>query len=462
MNTIKFAGEYEISDMRIYSASGNIVDVSVMYQALNIYENMFSNIVTGSILLADTDSLLMNLPITGQEFLSFKITTPGLENVPIDYTKNLMCIYKIDKRVADQGNEVIKLHFCSPEGLRNERTRLSKSYTNTIDKIVENILKDRKALNTNKNIFIEPTAGIKRIISPNKNPYSLIRDLTIDAISKDGSPNFVFYENTSGIHFRTLESIYAKSSIGDYIASDRNFIPMENGVSNIEEDMKRVLDYEIVTNNDTRKHIKSGMLASKTISYNIFNKEVQVESHDYFSDFNKYMRVSGSKSNDNPIYSASFVDDGGNTIGDFKDARIFLHSVSKNSSDKNTEHYDDTNAIYEPNKLGKTISQKFAKNTELEFGVKVNMEINGNTTVNVGSIIDFQMPITGRDHEDDVFDKYHTGKFLITKTRHSFEKLGRRHKIYLSAVKDSYNTKLPKPIQDAAEPRGTKGVKIEI
>ena len=464
MKGISYAGEYDISQLKLFTAAGNVIDLSSTYQQLDIYENMFSNALTGTLLITDTNNIVMNAPITGQEFLSFKITTPGLDNVSLDFTENLMVVYKIDARIAERGNEVFQLHFCSPESLRDDRTRLSKSYVGNVSDIVKKVLKDPKALNTNKELFIEKTKGIKKIISPNKNPYSLIRDLTTDAISINGSPNYVFFENTDGIHFRTLDSLYAQGSIGDFIASDKGSIDFQKGgITNIEEDLKRVLDYNIVSNNDTKKNIKSGMLASKTISYNIFQKNYSVRRYDYFSDFNKYSRVSNDFSYDNPIYNKAPIDEYGNNLGDFKDARIFLHSKSEDLGGKDAQHYYKGGEVttYETNDVAKTISHRFAKHTELDFGVKINMEINGNTTINTGSVIDFLLPISGKKHvsidgviNKDTFDIYNSGKFLITKSRHSFTSLGKRHKIYLSAVKDSFQRKLPEGTGDAIEPRG--------
>ena len=41
---------------------------------------------------------------------------------------------------------------------------------------------------------------------------------------------------------------------------------------------------------------------SKSISYNMYQKNYDVQRYDYFSDFDKYKRVSNGKS-DNPIYN---------------------------------------------------------------------------------------------------------------------------------------------------------------
>ena len=454
MKTFKYAGEYDISDLKLFTASGNVIRLDGLYQSLDIYENMFSNSITGSIIFIDNNNLVMNAPITGQEYLTFKITTPGLDELAIDYSQRSMAIYKIDARKAERGNEVVQLHFCSPELLRNERTRISKSYEGTISQIVTNILSDEKYINSSKEIFVEPTKGIKRYVCANKNPYAFIRDLTTEAISKEtGSPNYVFFENTDGLHFRTLDSLYAEDIRGVFIASDKGDINIaEGGITNVKEDMRRVLDYDIVSNNDTRQNIKQGMLASKTLSYNIFEKSYEVRKRDYFDDFDEFSRVSNNDENDNPIYNRAPVDEYLNDMGNFKDARIFLHSISK-TGDFDAQHYFDTDARLTPNDIHKTISHRFAKNTELDNGVKINMEVNGNTTVKVGSLIDFQLPVIGAKHGGHAYDIYHSGKFLMTKAKHTFESNGKRYKIFFSAVKDSFNSQLPDGEHEAIEPK---------
>ena len=453
MSGIRSAGEYQLTDLKLFTGSGEVVNLDNIYVSLDIYENMFSNGLTGTLMIVDTNNLIMNAPITGQEFLSFKIKTPTIDNVSIDFTKHVMTVYKIDLRKAERGNEVIQLHFCSPELLRNSRTRLSKSYEGNISDIVRKVLEDAKSVNTKKDLFIEDTLGLKKIISPNKNPYALIRDLTTDAIAINGSPHFVFFENIDGIHFRTLDSLYNQGSTGEFIASDRGPIDFQKGgITNIVEDLKRVLDYQMASNNDTKRNIKSGMFGSKTISHNIYEKNFDVKIYDYFEEFEKYGRVSAGES-DFPIYNKAPVDFA-NNLSSFNDAKIYMHSTSKDSSGFDTQHYKGTDTNYTPNDIQKTIAFRTAKNTELDNGVKINMEINGNTTIRTGSIIDFQLSIVGTNHTGDAFDVYHSGKFLITKARHNFNRTTNAYKIYLSTVKDSFNKELPDGGSEAQQPTG--------
>ena len=151
--------------------------------AINIYEDIFSPSITGSIAVVDTNAIITNAPITGQDYISFKITTPGLENQSIDFTENVMSIHRIDTRLSvSAGTEVFTLHFCSPEGLRDNRVRVSKSYAQSIDTIVEDVLTSKFYINTNKDLFIEPSIGIKKMVVPNMHPFKLINLLKSDLV----------------------------------------------------------------------------------------------------------------------------------------------------------------------------------------------------------------------------------------------------------------------------------------
>ena len=58
--------------------------------------------------------------------------------------------------------EAIVLHFASGEKLLNSRVRVSKSYTNSINDIVQDVLQNESYLNTKKDLFIEGTVGVRK------------------------------------------------------------------------------------------------------------------------------------------------------------------------------------------------------------------------------------------------------------------------------------------------------------
>ena len=128
MAGIQYAGEYEIEEIRLFSSSGNIIPLNGLMMQLSLFENIFSPTMSGQITLLDTNSIVLNLPIIGQEYLSFKIKTASLGDEGgdpygnkgiIDYTENVFSIYKIDARIMEGQSEVIILHFTSSEMMRS-------------------------------------------------------------------------------------------------------------------------------------------------------------------------------------------------------------------------------------------------------------------------------------------------------------------------------------------------------
>ena len=463
---INFAGEFNIQELKLFGSSGNVIDLSGSYTVMNIYEDIFSPCLTGDITIVDTNSILMNAPITGQDYLSFKITTPSLEKKGIDFTETVMTIYKIDTRIAPStGSEVFTLHFSSPEGLRDSRVRVSKSYTDSIDVIVEDLLTNKFYINSRKDLFIEPTFGIRKIVAPNHHPFKLINHLKRETIAeKNSSPNFLFFENLYGIHFRSLDSLYAQKDVGQFHSGDRGTVDFkQGGVTNVDYDLKRVLDYQFNANNDTLRNIRGGMLASNIITHDIFNKNYVTKTFDYMDNFNDFNRVNyHDKNKDNPIYNNVPLDEFDNTISEFSSSKIHLQPTSTNNG-KDAQHYfkftDKDENIYSPNNLDKTHLTRQSKYMELNKGSSITMEINGVTTISAGNMIEFNMPINGVQHWKDKIDKYYSGRYFIQSTRHMFDQTTKKHTILMNIVKDSLNTKLPKN-DLAIEPKGKKGIVV--
>ncbi len=471
MSKLNFAGEYAISELKLMSSSGNVVDLSLAYTTLSLFEDIFSSSMSGLVVVADTNNILMNLPVTGQDYLSMKIVTPSLEKSPIDYTQTVFAVNKIDTRVDADGTQVFQLHFISPELLRNERVRISKSYESTISNMVYDALNNAKYINTNKEIFLEETKGIRKIVVPNSHPFDFIKKLAREAESKEyNSPHYLFYENIFGIHFRSIESLYRQASIGSYHAGDLGFHITEGG--KIEEEYARVLDYSIDSNNDTLANVVGGMLASKIITHDIVQKKYDINRHDYFQDFYKYKRVNyNSTMKDNPIYSEVPLDTFGNNLGNFDESRIHLHPTSTVSAvqvgslglpeyvgGKDASHYtSDNESLYESNAISRTLLSRQAKFMELNAGTSINMKIKGNTTIACGDIVEFDMPIVGNSHGKGDSDIYYSGRYLISKLRHIFQPSSNNHEIALTLVKDSFSTELPIN-KKATEPKGDKGM----
>ena len=150
MAEIQYAGEYELQELKLYSSTGNVIDLTTTTIEINLFEDMNRTSMSGSVIIADTNNLILNTPILGQEYVSLKIKTPSLDGEEINFTDHVFCAYKIGVRSdLSQSSELFEIHLTTPELQKNIRTRISKSYTGTIDEIVTDVIRNELFVNSN-------------------------------------------------------------------------------------------------------------------------------------------------------------------------------------------------------------------------------------------------------------------------------------------------------------------------
>ena len=88
---IQFAGEFDLQEALVISPTGEVTDLltDLMVVEINIFEDIFKNSISGSVLVTDTRNIFSKLPMMGQEKLSLKIATPSFADKKdiIDFTE---------------------------------------------------------------------------------------------------------------------------------------------------------------------------------------------------------------------------------------------------------------------------------------------------------------------------------------------------------------------------------------
>ena len=85
---VQYAGEYELDHVTLTTSSGAIIPIVPL--EINLFEGIFDHGMSGSIIISDTENVVDLAPIIGQDYISFKIKTPTLEdekNQTIDFLK---------------------------------------------------------------------------------------------------------------------------------------------------------------------------------------------------------------------------------------------------------------------------------------------------------------------------------------------------------------------------------------
>ena len=125
--TVQYAGQYKLEECKLLSSTGVVARLDANVIEINIFENIFSNSLIVSLILIDQNNLVMNMPIIGQEFVSLKLSTPGVGN--FDFTNNVFCVHKVSVRQdASVGSQIYELNLVSPEIIRKFSGRLSINF----------------------------------------------------------------------------------------------------------------------------------------------------------------------------------------------------------------------------------------------------------------------------------------------------------------------------------------------
>ena len=74
---IEFAGDYNLDHVFLHNHKGYKIDIKKVMIELNLFESIYKNALTGSIVITDTQNLIAKLEINGTERISFKLSTPG-------------------------------------------------------------------------------------------------------------------------------------------------------------------------------------------------------------------------------------------------------------------------------------------------------------------------------------------------------------------------------------------------
>ena len=94
-----FAGDYRLGKVEIFTSSGKKIDISTLIVEMNIYESIHRSNIEGNLMIGDSHNHIDNLPIIGQEQISFKLHRPGINMESIDFETHRGRIYKVDRIV---------------------------------------------------------------------------------------------------------------------------------------------------------------------------------------------------------------------------------------------------------------------------------------------------------------------------------------------------------------------------
>ena len=410
---LRFAGDVSIDKVKIITTKGFYQDVGAQVINVQFYEDLFAPFITGSLILKDSLDLVNLFPFVGEEYLELEISTPTLEKNNI---KGKYYIYKMTNRemVGDK-SVVYHLHFISVEGIVDLNKRVSRVFGDKISKMVEPFIKDKTfGLESDKKVFVEETLNNTKYISNYWTPVENIMYLADTAINQNRTPNYVFFENRDGFYFISLESLYTNGVFQSFVYDKytRDDLPGGGSVRNPQEDYRRILEISIPVGFDYMDRIRSGMLASRQISFDVIKKTYTAKNYNMFQRFEQQKHL-----NKYPIDSDRAVFRANSRIINFPKMFGNFNGFGDVTNAKSNQERVSTMKLAESNKLNITVPGR----CDYTVGQKINLNLKRIEPL--------------AKNEGDTTDKMFSGNYIISAINHYVDR--EKHECYMEVIKES-------------------------
>tara|TARA_Y100001937_G_scaffold65099_1_gene89098 strand:- start:427 stop:1485 length:1059 start_codon:yes stop_codon:yes gene_type:complete len=328
----------------------------------------------------------------------------------------------------------------------NHISSVSRAYAGPVEVGVKDILRNSKYLNSKKRLYVEESATNAKYVIPSMKPFSAINYLSQQCISgKYNNAGYLFFENSNGFHFRSLESMLA---MGGAVARPTvwNFqsqiVQTQDSnkpeVKDIQKRMQTVIKYEFGRQVDALENIKNGLYANRLVVHDAFNKTIRTHDFNYKDNFEKsfHTETIGDETDSiKGITPDTQLNDTGKGLFEYPNAKkMVVTETSKVHNDYEFVPSKDT--------LPQITSQKTGYRN-----MNMSLLVYGNTSLNCGDIINFSVPVM-QPGEEVLPNPYTSGRYLIMAIKHTIAVTTQNHTMVLKCMKDSVRT--PYPIEEDA------------
>jgi len=351
-----FDGDFRLLELSLHSPNNREVvqlNSSSVFQQMEIFEDLFSNVLRGTLTIIDSQGLAELFPFIGEETLIMTFYTPGGEGTSLQDNRSSQTnieeanrqrfkVYDIVEVGTQERTKIYKMFFVSEEYVFNMKRKISKGYKGTE---YSDIVKDLMSkLNQNierefhKELYVEKTLSMQNVIVPNWTPFQAINFCASRSLSSDIEPQeqndnttsppprpvgslFVFYEKLgAGFYYESIESLIIKQKIsGDLPLYQYAPKLAESKSGDLTVGFFHVEKFEVDTSFKTLENLGYGMFASKLIAYDPIRMKYDTIKYDYYEKKTNESVVRNNETGVEEIRQIpeNLTDDSNRVFGDF-------------------------------------------------------------------------------------------------------------------------------------------------
>lgn len=411
VNSVGSSRDIVILELKLIGSNGKTRDLDKerLFNAINIFEDIFQPVITGTINIRDGVGMFMDLAIHGNEYLYITFGRPGETSKEQRYTKTFR-VYKVTDRQKSPNSQdqTYVLHFCSEEMVFSNQQIISRALNgaNASDYIFNICIFDLK-IKVAKIADFENSFGSNEFVLTNQKPFDAINYLASKSFSQSLSP-LLFFENKDGFNLLSLETLYNRDVVAAVKYNTAKFTAeLDEGPFINSTDVNT---FKINKCFDVNKNVKNGSYSCKLHTLDLITQKYTKHKVSLLNQLNAGVMIDGYF----PFNNATNRNN--NTLYQEYDSNIKYWLTNKDRT--NSEYFISKRIRSRDSHIEETLAQRMMQ-IELINNTEIHCIVPGNPQYSAGYTIDFTLPaFTSNFDNERVTDPYYSGKYLITAVRH--------------------------------------------
>ena len=252
------------------NVAGNRKPVDLKGKVTNFryYESLYSPVATSLLVYVDAgESLKSKIPITGNEWINFKIESK-YGTLEFSRKGKRMLVNGVPEAGKESGREAVMLPLISHYEMKDKKKQIFKKYSNTtVSESVRKIIKDFLGEKKEDRVHIDECKNIYDFQGKGKHAIEMILRLAKKAVPVKGDPGYFFYETQRGLNFKSISVLVSQEPKATYHYNGM-FRAQDDG-----NDYKIMMQPKFTKDQDVMAAINSGTYVSRNIFFNPQNAE---------------------------------------------------------------------------------------------------------------------------------------------------------------------------------------------
>jgi hypothetical protein len=401
---VRKSTQFKINELVVVTKAGNI-DISGIYEEINIFDSMFLPVMNGKILIKDSIGLSGRLLFDGSESILIDIAKDS--NSDVATFKKAFKIYKQGDRKTVSGGEMFTLDFVSDELMYSDQQKITQSYQGTYSYITKKILENYLKVPSNQlGGVYEDTTGIKSVAIPNLKPLEAIEWIAKRSVDANQAPNFMFFQNLTGYNFASLSTLLTQDELLDI-----KFEPKNTQKGNALTEISSARAFEVISQADNLLKQKLGVNSGQFLGFDPITRTIAKKNISFGDHFSTMKHA-----NETPEFSEILNRDGRPNTKAFDSKK----SVSIFGAAKQLSNYikqNDPTSLSKVENIESWLFQRKAIISHL-MAKRLKIAMPGNFQLTSGFNVNVMAPIQGQKEQGDANDDPSlSGKYIIVASR---------------------------------------------